>query len=67
MRLEAKKYLYDMQRATALIVDFTAGKRFDDYQNDPMVRAAVERQFQVIGEALARHARLDEPLAARIT
>jgi hypothetical protein len=30
MRLEAKKYLYDMQQAAALLTDFTSGKRFED-------------------------------------
>ena len=28
MRLEAKKYLYDMQQAAALLTQFTAGKGF---------------------------------------
>jgi uncharacterized protein with HEPN domain len=31
MRLEAKKYLYDIQQAAGPIVAFTAGKRFEDY------------------------------------
>ena len=66
MPLEAKKYLYDIQRAAAL-TEFTAGKEFDDYARDPMLRAAVERQFEVIGEALARLARLDKALAERIS
>jgi hypothetical protein len=32
-----------------------------------MLRAAVERQFEIIGEALSQLARLDESLASRIT
>ena len=32
-----------------------------------MLRAAVERQFEIIGEAVSQLARLDEELAARIT
>ena len=31
MRLEAKKYLFDMQQAAALLTQFTAGKGFADY------------------------------------
>ena len=31
MRLEAKKYLYDMQQAASLLEQFTAGKTFADY------------------------------------
>lgn len=67
MRLEAKKYLYDIQQAAGLIASFTEGKTLADYEGDAMLRAAVERQFEIIGEALARMARLEEPLAERIS
>ncbi len=67
MRLEAKKYLYDVHQAAQLIASFTAGKTLAAYEEDAMLRAAVERQFEIIGEALAQLARLDEALAARIT
>ena len=67
MRLEAKKYLYDIQQAAGLLTQFTASKTFADYEHDAMLRAAVEREFEIIGEALAQLARLDEKLAARIS
>lgn len=67
MRLEAKKYLYDIHQAADRVAAFTAGKRFADYEGDAMLRAAVERQFEIIGEALAQLARLDQALASRIT
>ncbi|MDR7555228.1 MAG: DUF86 domain-containing protein [Armatimonadota bacterium] len=67
MRLEAKKYLYDIQQATELIAGFTAGKTYADYEREAMLRAAVERQFEIIGEALSQLARLDEAVAARIS
>lgn len=60
MRLEAKKYLYDIQQAADLLQAFTAGKSFADYEADAMLRAAAERQFEIIGEALAQLARLDQ-------
>lgn len=50
-----------------MIARFTAGKNFDDFASDAMLRAAVEREFEIIGEAIARLARIDEPLAARIS
>jgi uncharacterized protein with HEPN domain len=67
MQLEAKKYLFDIQRAARLLTDFTAGKTFDDYVRDAMLRAAVEREFEIIGEALAQLSKLDAALAGRIT
>lgn len=66
MRLEAKKYLHDIKQAADLLAEFTASKAFADYARDAMLRAAVEREFEIIGEALARLAKLDERLASRI-
>jgi len=54
MRLEARKYLDDIQVAAERIQRFTAGKQFDHYLADEMLRSAVERQFSIIGEALSR-------------
>lgn len=67
MQLEAKKYLYDIQQAAARVSEFTLGKRLEDYQSNAMLRAAVERQFEIIGEALAQLARLDESIVAQIS
>lgn len=66
MKPEAKKYLYDIWRAVELLTQFTADKAFTDYERGAMLRAAVERQFEIIGEATARLARLDSELAGRI-
>ena len=67
MRLEAKKYLYDIQQAASRIADFTSGKKLEDYRGNPMLRSAVERQFEIIGEALTQLAKLDEKIVARIS
>ena len=66
MRLETRKYLYDMQHAAALLREFTSNKTFADYERDAMLRAAVEREFEVIGEAMTQLARVDEGVAASI-
>lgn len=66
MRLEARKYLSDIQTACERIARFTQGKRFEDYLADEMLRSAVERQFGIAGEALSRLAKDSPDLAHRM-
>ena len=66
-QLDIRKYLFDMNEACELLIQFTAGKTFLDYSTDPMLRSAVERQFEIIGEALAQVLRLDPSLRSRIS
>ena len=66
-QLDIRKYLFDINEACELLIQFTAGKTFSDYSADPMVRSAVERQFEIIGEALAQLLRLDPSLRSRIS
>ncbi len=54
MQRESKKYLFDIQRAARLIGEFSANKTFADYMRDPMLRAAIEREFTIIGEAMSQ-------------
>ncbi|MDP1821384.1 MAG: hypothetical protein Q8K58_16015 [Acidimicrobiales bacterium] len=51
MRPESAALLWDAQRAAQLIGSFVAGRTWSDYLDDPMLRSAVERQFEIIGEA----------------
>ena len=67
MAHEPRKYLYDIVQAVRLLTEFTSGKKFDDYASDPMLRSAVERQFEIAGEALAQLAKRSEEIAERIT
>lgn len=62
----AAKYLWDAHRATERIVRFTTGRDYAGYGADEMLRAAVERQFEIIGEAFNGLRRTDPGLAARI-
>ena len=66
MRLEARKYLYDIRQAADSIATFCAGKTFADYRADELLRAAVERKFGIVGEALARLQKEDPEIAALI-
>lgn len=66
MRLEARKYLFDIQEAAKLVSQFTSGKTFLDYQNDAMMRLAIERAFAIVGEALVQLVRVDPLVADQI-
>ena len=60
-------YLADIQAAARMIQEYTAGKRFSDYETVEMLRDAVERKFEIIGIALGELAKCDEALASRIS
>ena len=64
---ETKKYFFDIAEACGLIAQFTAGKTFADYQNDPLLRSGVERQFEIVGEALCQAIRHDPRVAELIS
>ena len=66
-RPDVRKFLYDIVEACDLLGQFTSGKTFDDYSADALLRSGVERQFGIVGEALARAVRVDPGLAERIT
>ncbi len=63
---QAASFLWDARRAAERIARFTAGKIYDDYLDDDMLRPAVERQFEIIGEAFVGLRRIDPPLAAQL-
>ncbi|MGI8521914.1 MAG: HepT-like ribonuclease domain-containing protein [Nocardioides sp.] len=41
-----------MPDASERILEFVDDRSGDDYQRDVLLRSAVERQFQIVGEAL---------------
>lgn len=61
------KYLWDAREAAAAIMSFTQGKTAADYSGSHLLRSAVERQFEIIGEALAQFERIDPATARRIS
>jgi uncharacterized protein with HEPN domain len=64
---DVRKYLFDISRACQRLKDFTAGKALVDYSADAMLRSAVERQFEIIGEALNQALRQEPALGRRIS
>ncbi|MEE9295433.1 MAG: HepT-like ribonuclease domain-containing protein [Phycisphaerae bacterium] len=67
MPLEVPKWLEDIRDAGAFILSATSGKTFDGFVTDRLLRQAVERNFEIIGEALSRLTRTDEQTAHRIS
>jgi uncharacterized protein with HEPN domain len=66
MEPESRKYLYDMSQAAHLLLQFSEGRTFEEYTENPMLRSAVERQFEILGEALSQLNRRDPETARRI-
>jgi uncharacterized protein with HEPN domain len=66
MRRDARAYLWDIQRAADAILKFTAGLDVETYVESEVIHSAVERKFEIIGEALSQLAKLDPLLAQRI-
>jgi uncharacterized protein with HEPN domain len=55
-----------MAEACQLIREFTASRSLIEDEGDPLLRSAVERQFQIAGEALFQISRHPPEPAARI-
>ena len=66
MKPKSPKWVEDIRVSAAFILQASAGKTFPDYQSDPLLRAAVERHFEIIGEAINRLSRYDPEVTARI-
>jgi uncharacterized protein with HEPN domain len=55
MKREVRKYLFDINTSIESIFDFLGDKRdFIDYQNNKLLRRGVEREIEIIGEAMNR-------------
>jgi uncharacterized protein with HEPN domain len=49
---DPKKYLYDIINCSEFILELTKAKSVEDYKNDRVFRSALERELQIIGEAM---------------
>ncbi len=60
METEIKKFLFDIHESIDSIEKYLGNKRdFNVYLADKMLRRAVEREFEIIGEAMSRIEKLD--------
>jgi uncharacterized protein with HEPN domain len=66
MQPKTPKLLEDIRDATAFIADVTRDVDEVEYQHNRMLRQSVERNFEIIGEAIRRLAQYDPPVAQSI-
>jgi uncharacterized protein with HEPN domain len=66
MQPKTPKLLEDVRDAASFIREAVQHKTIDDYRADRMLRQAIERNFEIIGEAIKRLAQHDPDCAARI-
>ena len=60
---EIKKYLFDIKESVDSIENYLGEKRdFNVYKSDKMLRRAVEREFEIIGEAMNRIDKIDSEI-----
>lgn len=65
-RRDPKVYLWEAREAAAAVLRFARGRNFDDLLEDDLLRSAIERQLQIVGEALSQLARVDAEIAGSI-
>ena len=66
MSTRAPKHLDDAAHAAGLALQFLAGRSLDMYRADVLLRSAVERQVEIVGEACRRALQEDDELRSRI-
>ena len=65
LQRDPKSLLWDAREAAEVIAAVTAGK-LGRLRPGHVLRSAVERQFEIIGEALAQPARIDAATAQKV-
>ena len=66
MQRDPRAFLWDVRESALSIQAFTQGMDAAGYAANAMVQAAVERKFEIMGEALKQLSRLDAALASRV-
>ncbi len=66
MKDELLAHLHDIREAVFAIKTFIEGKSFGEYLEDDLLKSAVERKFEIVGEALNRIKKLNPDILERI-
>jgi uncharacterized protein with HEPN domain len=60
MRLEIQKYLFDIKTSIDSINDYLAdNKDFNAFKTNKLLKRAIERELEIIGEAASRILKID--------
>jgi len=67
MHPKSPNWLEDIASAITDITAWTSSLTLADYEQNDLLRSAIERKFEIIGEALVRLERSDRTTVARIS
>ena len=62
-----KTYLYYIINCSEFVLQLTKDKTVDDYKNDRIFRSALERELQIIGEAMLQLDRMSPEMVEKIS
>jgi uncharacterized protein with HEPN domain len=65
-RRSREAYLWDITDSCEAIIEFVHGKDLSDYEQDRMLRRAVERELSIVGEAVGQATRHFPDLTASL-
>jgi uncharacterized protein with HEPN domain len=66
MQRDPRAYLWDAREAARTVAAFIEGADEYGFENDPLLRSAVERQLEIMGEALGQLEKVAPELAERV-
>ena len=66
MRRDTRSYLWDALKAAEAVQSFLRGRTYEAFVEDDLLRSAVERQLEIIGEALSQLAKVDPQIADNV-
>ena len=66
MRRDPRAFLWDVREAVGNIETYITGLDYETFATHSLIRSAVERQFEIIGEALNQLSKIAPELASQI-
>ncbi len=67
MTRDREKFLFDVLESSRYLAQFTAEQTFDRYVNDRAFRRVIERELQIIGEAIVQLKKLEPEAVATLS